>query len=242
MRSRSGNGNASRLRSVVIPGLSLLVLTAAAASLIGVVFSGVAHHATPVAEDAVRTARGVTEADELRVASLVDRAASWPGVESVSGPERIRRDFLESTVSVPLDVVVRDDVSRDDLTTLTLDLCRASRAGLASRDAVRASLRFESAVAGVTCSAPAHADAIGALLYEVAARGDADGLEGVSLSIAGTEEASPPLVRIGLWPADPANGTRLETEWSSMASRLGFSPAEAAVRDDPAPRTSATGG
>lgn len=243
MRSRggTGDGSASRVRSVVIPSIVLLVLTAAAASLVGVWLSGVADRAVPATEDALRAARGVTEADELRVASLVDEAADWPGVEAVSGPERVRRDLLEATISVPLDIVVRDDVSRDDLTALTLELCRASRAGLASRDYVRGSIRFESAGAGVTCREPEHADAVGALLYDAAVRGDGSGLEWVSLSIAGSEEASPPGVQIGLWPVDPADGARLEAEWSSRASSLGFSPAEAAVRDEPVPRASATG-
>ncbi|MFF2832320.1 hypothetical protein ACFVSK_11215 [Cellulosimicrobium cellulans] len=225
----------------MIPGLALLVLTAAAAGLLGVLLSGVADRAAPVAGDVARDVRGVTDADELRVSSLVDRAASWPGVESVSGPRQIRGNFLEGTISVPLDVVVRDDVTKDELTALILELCGASRAGLASRDDVRVSMRFDSAVAGVTCTEPSQADAIGALLYDAAIRGEGSGLEWVSLSIAGTEEASPPLVRIGLWPVDPADGARLETEWSSKASSLGFSPAEAAVRDDPVPRTSATG-
>jgi hypothetical protein len=229
------------VRTVVVPGLSLLVVTALAAGSLGILLSGVVDRAAPVAEDALQATRGVTEADELRVAALVDRAASWPGVEAASGPERFRRNFLEGTISVRLDVVIRDDVSREDLTALTLDLCRASRAGLASRDDVRVSMRFESVVAGVTCTEPAHADAIGALLYEAAAPGEGSGLEWISLSIAGTEEASPPLVQIGLWPSDPTDGPQLETEWSSRASRLGFSPAEAAVRHDPVPRTSATG-
>jgi hypothetical protein len=229
------------VRRVVIPSILLLVLTAAAAVLVGVWLSGVANRAVPVAEDALRATRGVTEADERRVAALVDRAAGWSGVETVSGPAQIRRNFLEGTINVRLDIVIRDDVSRDDLTTLTLDLCRASRASLASRDSVRASMTFESAGASVSCSEPAKADAVTALLYEAVARGEDSGLEWVSLSLAASEGPSTPATRIGLWPSNPADGTRLETEWSSRASSLGFSPAEAAVQDEPVPRTSATG-
>lgn len=229
------------MRSVVIPGLSVLALTAAGAGLLGMLLSGVADRATPAAEDALRSTRGVTEADERRVATLVDRAAGWPGVETVTGPKQIRRNSLEGTVNVRLDLVIRDDMSRDDLTTLSLDLCRASRAGLASRDSVRASMRFESAGASVSCSDPAKADAVAALLYEAVVRGEDSGLEWVALSIGASEGPYTPAARIGLWPSDPADGARLETEWSSKASGLGFSPAEAAVQDDPVPRASATG-
>lgn len=229
------------MRTVVVPGLSLLVVTALAAGALGILLSGVADRAAPVAEDALQATRGVTEADELRVAALVDRAASWPGVEAASGPERFRRNFLEGTISVRLDIVIRDDVSREDLTALARELCEASASGLTYLDVVRASLKFESAGAGVSCTAPAHADAIGSLLYEVTARGEASGLDWVSLNVAASETESPPLAQIGLWPADPANATRLETEWSSRGTSLGFSPTEAAVRHDPVPQTSATG-
>jgi hypothetical protein len=229
------------VRSVVVPGLGLLVVTAVAAGLLGILLSGFADRATPVAEDALRATRGVTEADERRVESLVDQAADWPGVDAVSGPVQIRRDFMGRKMNVPLDLVMRDDVSREGLTTLARELCGASASGLTYLDSVRASLRFESAGADVSCTAPAHADAIGSMLYEGSARGEASGLDWVSLNIAASEADSPPLVQIGLWPTGPASATRLETEWSSIGTSLGFSPAEAAVRNDPVPRTSATG-
>lgn len=219
---------------VVVPGLALLVLTAVAAVVVGVLLSGVAHRAAPGVGDVIRGFRGVTESDDLRVSTLVDDAAGWPGVEGVEGPGPVRRDFLESTISIDLDLTIREEVSRDELTVLALKVCEAS-AGLDPRDRLRTTLWAATARAAVSCSTPTHSEAIGAMLGDAFTRGDDAGLDWVALSIDSSDDG-PPYVRVALWPTDPADGTRLAAEWSSTAASRGFVVSEAVVQRGPAPQ------